>query len=179
ISLEHGRAEPCLTTFQPGVSVLAGNELERREHTRRFSESLHPLQRTLGVVLHAERQSHRVTNARAADQLASNGDFEVTDLNRPSSFLLKGAEPAGRLIAPRPHKNSIVNYDNPNTCVAVLGSRANAENLRLAYRFDDLLRKRIRFHFSSTRQTFTLGSIGVSAFLFVLFRVISWICFWA
>src|SRR6185295_20096962 len=151
ISLEHGRAEPCLTTFQPGVSVLAGNELERREHTRRFSESLHPLQRTLGVVLLAERQSHRVTNARAADQLASNGDFEITDLNRPSSFLLKGTEPAGWLIVPRPHEHSIVYNDDPDACVTVLSSRANAENLRLAYLFNDRVSELhiLGHHFSS------------------------------
>jgi len=150
-----------------GTYSSRGNELERRECSRRFRKSLHPLQRSPGVVLLAERQSHRVTNTRAADQLAPNGDFEVTDLNRPSSFLLKGTEPAGWLIVPRPHEHSIAYNDDPDTCVTVLGSRANAENLRLAYFFYDCVSELniIGHHFSSQRHL----DFGIGASVLILF----------
>ena len=64
-------------------------------------------------------------------------DFAHSKFNRPTRFFPEGTEPSGRIVAPGAHENSLVDDNHPDTCVAVLSSGANADNLRLLQRFDD------------------------------------------
>ena len=49
---------------------------------------------------------------------------------------------SGGLVVPGAHKDSIVDHDDPDTCVSMLRTGANAESLRVAKRLDDVISKR-------------------------------------
>ena len=69
--------------------------------------------------------------------------FGVTfDLNPSVRFLLECAEPAGWLVAPRAREDSVVHHHDPDTRVAVFSSSANANDLRVTCRIDDVFSKR-------------------------------------
>jgi hypothetical protein len=114
----------------------ARKELDRREYSRRFSESLHPLLRRLRVVFPGKGHRDGVPNARAAGESGPNRDFEIADLNRPTWLLPEGAEPSVWLVAPGARKDPAVNDHDPDTRVAVLSSSANADDLRFSCRFN-------------------------------------------
>ena len=115
----------------------AGKKLECRQHSLRFCESLDPLPRSFRRVLLAIRRSNCVANARAAWHTRSHTDFTFPNLNCSTRFLLKRTKPSGRLIVPGAHKDSAIDDDNPHAGVTVFGSAANAENLCVAYLFDE------------------------------------------
>ena len=117
-------------------------ELERCEDSLRFLEAFDPLLRALCVVFLCVRRCDCVAQARAADGLGPDRDFEVIDLNRSVRFFTESLEPAGWLVIPGARKDSVLDDHDPDTRVAMLSSGANAHDLRLTCRFDDFVSKR-------------------------------------
>src|SRR2546423_6953600 len=121
------------------ICSLAGNEFECGCYSRWFSETLHPLSRSFCVVLFGERGSDCIENSSAAWQLGANRNFEFSGLNCSTWLRFKCLEPSRWFVIPRTHKHSVIDDYHPNTRVAVFNAGANAENLRVAQRFYDVV----------------------------------------
>src|SRR5215207_11048007 len=126
--IQHDEHDFVLSPSRLIRTVSPRNKLERIDHSLRFGESFHPVPRGLRVVLLAEGHGDRIANTRAADSLASNRNFKLSELNRPLRLLPERAEPARRPLVPGAHKNSPINDNNPDPCVAVLSSGTHAED---------------------------------------------------
>lgn len=112
-------------------------EFECCEYALRFLEAFDPFLGAFCIVFLGERCCDCIANASAADEFATNRDFEIVDLNFPARLFAKGAEPSGWLVGPGARKDSVVDDHDPDTSVAMLSAGANAHDLRVARCFDD------------------------------------------
>ena len=133
------RASDLFLWFLLFARDSAGNEFERRKLTRRLAESLHPFPRRLGVVLLAEGGGHRFADASASSELGSDRDFDLRKLNGPVWLASEGAEPARRFVVPGSDKEPPFNDHGPDARIAVSSARADADDLGVPQRVEDIV----------------------------------------